>query len=54
LLYQVAGGSLTEAAPPLSWLLAVIPATLIAVAAVTWMPARSGARHPVAEILRTE
>jgi len=54
LLYQVAGGSLTEAAPPLSWLLAVIPATLIAVAAVTWMPARIGARHPVAEILRTE
>ncbi len=54
LLYQVAGGSLTEAPPPLSWLLAVIPATLIAVAAVTWMPARIGARHPVAEILRTE
>jgi putative ABC transport system permease protein len=54
LLYQVAGGSLSEAVPPLSWLLAVIPATLIAVAIVTWMPARIGARHPVAETLRTE
>jgi putative ABC transport system permease protein len=54
LLYQVAGGSLSETVPPLSWLLAVIPATLIAVAAVTWMPARIGARHPVAEVLRTE
>jgi putative ABC transport system permease protein len=54
LLYQVAGGNISEAVPPLPWLLAVIPATLIAVATVTWMPARIGARQPVAEILRTE
>ena len=54
LLYQLAGGNLNEATPPLSWLLAVIPATLIGVAIVTWMPARIGARRPVAEILRTE
>jgi putative ABC transport system permease protein len=54
LLYQLAGGNLNEATPPLSWLLAVIPATLIAVATVTWMPARIGARQPVAESLRTD
>jgi putative ABC transport system permease protein len=54
LLYQAAGGDLGEAAPPLLWLLALIPATLIAVALVTSAPARIGARHPVAEILRTE
>ena len=54
LLYVVAGGDLNEAQPPLLWLLAVIPATLIAVAFVTWMPARIGARRPVAEVLRTE
>jgi putative ABC transport system permease protein len=54
LLYIIAGGNLNEAQPPLLWLLAVIPATLIAVATVTWIPARIGARHRVAEILRTE
>jgi putative ABC transport system permease protein len=54
LLYIIAGGDLNEAQPPLLWLLAVIPATLIAVATVTWIPARIGARHRVAEILRAE
>jgi putative ABC transport system permease protein len=54
LLYLVAGGDLKEAVPPLLWLLAVIPATLIAVASVTWVPARVGARRPVAEVLRAE
>ncbi len=54
LLYQLAGGQLSEARPPLLWLLAVIPATLITVAAVTAIPARIGARRPVAEILRAE
>jgi putative ABC transport system permease protein len=54
LLYQLAGGHLSEASPPLLWLLAVIPATLIAVAAVTAVPARIGARRPVAEVLRAE
>jgi putative ABC transport system permease protein len=54
LLYQVAGGRLSEATPPLPWLLAVIPATLIAVAAVTAIPARIGARRAVAEVLRSE
>jgi putative ABC transport system permease protein len=54
LLYQLAGGRLNEGLPPLLWLLAVIPATLIAVAFVTWMPVRIGARRPIAEVLRTE
>jgi putative ABC transport system permease protein len=54
LLYQVAGGHLSEARPPLLWLLAVIPATLTAVAAVTAIPARIGARRSIADTLRTE
>ena len=53
-LYQLAGGNLNDAMPPILWLLAVIPGTLIAVAAVTAIPARIGARRPVAEILRVE
>jgi putative ABC transport system permease protein len=54
LLYMIAGGSLNESVPPLLWLLAVIPGTLLAVALVTAIPARIGARRPVAEVLRTE
>jgi ABC-type antimicrobial peptide transport system permease subunit len=54
LLYELAGGHLNEASPPLLWLLAVIPGTLIAVAAVTAIPARIGARRSVAEVLRAE
>jgi ABC-type lipoprotein release transport system permease subunit len=54
LLYELAGGHLNEASPPLLWLLAVIPSTLIAVAAVTTIPARIGARRSVAEVLRAE
>jgi putative ABC transport system permease protein len=54
LLYQLAGGDLSEAKPPLLWLLAVIPGTLIAVATVTAIPARIGARRAVADVLRAE
>jgi putative ABC transport system permease protein len=54
LLYQLAGGHLSEARPPLLWLLAVIPGTLVAVGVATTIPARAGARRPVAELLRTE
>jgi putative ABC transport system permease protein len=54
MLYELAGGNLNDAMPPILWLLAVIPATLIAVAAVTAIPARIGARRPVAGILRAE
>ncbi|HET6866420.1 MAG TPA: FtsX-like permease family protein [Solirubrobacteraceae bacterium] len=54
LLYQVGGGDLQQATPPLWWLLAVIPGTLIVVAALTAIPARIGAQRPVAEVLRSE
>ncbi len=54
LLYELAGGHLSEASPPPLWLVAVIPATLIVVTAVTAIPARIGARRPVAEVLRAE
>ncbi len=39
---------------PILWLLAVIPSTLIAVAAFIAIPARIGAHRPVAEVLRSE
>ncbi|MGO9821553.1 MAG: FtsX-like permease family protein [Solirubrobacteraceae bacterium] len=54
LLFRLAGGDLTEAQPPVLWLLAVIPGTLIAVTLVTAIPARIGARRPVAEVLRAD
>ncbi|MGI8714494.1 MAG: FtsX-like permease family protein [Solirubrobacteraceae bacterium] len=52
-LYRLAdhGG---QGSAPLPWLLAVIPGTLIAVAALTAIPARIGANRPVAEVLRSE
>jgi len=40
--------------PPLWQLLSVILATVSVVAVLTAIPARTGARHPVAEILRNE
>jgi putative ABC transport system permease protein len=54
LVYQLAGGHLSEASPPLLWLLAVLPGTLITVAILTLIPARVGARRPIAEVLRAE
>jgi putative ABC transport system permease protein len=53
-LYSVAGGSLSEAQPPVLWLLSVIPVTLVAVAALTAPIARRSAHQSVAEVLRTE
>ena len=53
-LYQLGGGHVSEASPPVLWLLAVIPGTLIAVAVLTAIPARIGARRSVAEVLRSE
>ena len=47
-------GSTTTAFPPLWTLFAVIPATTIAIAAMTALPARLAARQHVAEILRTD
>ena len=53
-LYQLAGGHLQEASPPVLWLAAVIPGTLIAVAALTAVPARIGATRSPAEVLRSD
>ncbi|HJS94783.1 MAG TPA: FtsX-like permease family protein [Solirubrobacteraceae bacterium] len=53
-LYQLAGGHLGEASPPLWWLLAVVPGTLIVVAALTAFPARLGATRSPAEVLRSD
>jgi len=46
------GASMTY--PPLWWLIAVVPGTLLVVAGLTAIPARIGARRPVAEILQSE
>ncbi|HEX9529109.1 MAG TPA: ABC transporter permease, partial [Streptosporangiaceae bacterium] len=40
--------------PPASWLTAAVLGTLLAVAVLTSIPARIGARSPVAEILQAE
>jgi putative ABC transport system permease protein len=53
-LYQLAGGNVYEASPPALWLVAVIPGTLIAVAVLTAIPARLGARRSPAEVLRSD
>jgi putative ABC transport system permease protein len=53
-LYQLAGGHVSEASPPVLWLLAVIPGTLIAVAVLTAIPARIGANRAVADVLRAD
>jgi putative ABC transport system permease protein len=54
LLYDFAGGHVDRAGPPVLWLVAVVPGTLIAVAVLTAIPARIGARRAVAEVLRSE
>jgi putative ABC transport system permease protein len=53
-LYDAAGGDVHQASPPALTLLAVIPGTLIVVAVLTAIPARIGARRPVAGVLRSE
>lgn len=52
-LYRAVSGSGSQS-PPVSWMFAVVPGTLIAVAALTAIPARIGGRRPVAETLRAE
>ena len=52
-LYLLVGGA-HRASPPLLWLVAVIPGTLLAVGLLTAIPARIGAHRSVAEVLRTE
>lgn len=53
-LFKVAnGGGLTEI-PPISWLVATVLGTLLAVALLTSIPARIDARRPAGEILQSE
>jgi putative ABC transport system permease protein len=51
-LYAAVGNSNTV--PPLWQLLAVVAGTVLFVAALTAVPARIGARRPVADVLRSE
>jgi putative ABC transport system permease protein len=53
-MYIAAGGHEATTTLPILWPLAAIPATLIAVAALTAIPAHIGAHRPIAEILRSE
>ena len=50
----VGGGDDGVTGPPLWQLLAVVPGTVLVVAALTTIPARLGARRPTAEILQAE
>ena len=53
-LYILAGGHAAAANPPILWLLAVIPGTLIVVAALTAIPAQNGAHRSIAQTLAAE
>jgi putative ABC transport system permease protein len=53
-LFAVAKQGGESATPPVWWLIAVVLVTVIAVAGLTAIPARIGARRPVAEILQSE
>jgi putative ABC transport system permease protein len=50
----VSHGHAVHIVPPLWWLVAVLPGTLLVVAGLTAIPARIGARRPVAVVLRAE
>jgi putative ABC transport system permease protein len=55
LFYSAAGGQLNHGdGPPVTWLVATLPATLAAVAALTALLARVVARRAVATVLRAE
>jgi putative ABC transport system permease protein len=53
-LYLAADGGGLMSIPPAWWLAATVLGTLLVVAGLTAIPARIGARRPVAEILRSE
>jgi hypothetical protein len=52
-LFAAVGGG-DGVSPPLWQLLAVVPVTVLVVAVLTTIPARLGARRPVAEVLQSE
>jgi ABC-type lipoprotein release transport system permease subunit len=54
LFAALGGGGDGVTGPPLWQLLAVVPGTVLVVAALTTIPARLGARRPAAEILQAE
>jgi putative ABC transport system permease protein len=53
-LFNAASQEGNVSQPPAWWLIAVVAGTVIAVAGLTALPARFGARRPVAEILQSE
>lgn len=53
-LFMVANQGGNASQPPAWWLITAILGTVIAVAGLTSIPARAGARRPVAEILQSE
>jgi len=53
-LYAALDSGGSEAIPPTAWLAAVVVGTLLALAALTAIPARIGARRSVAAILQAE
>ena len=56
-LYRVAAhvaGGAPNASLPISWMAAVVVGTVAVVAALTFFPARAGARRPVALVLQSE
>ena len=53
-LFSAASDAGIVTIPPAWWLLAVVLGTLVAVAGLTAVSARTGTRRPVAEILRSE
>lgn len=53
-LASKASGGAPSASLPLWWMAAVVVGTVCAVAVLTLIPARAGARRPVAEVLRAE
>ena len=53
-LFTAANQGGTASDPPAWWLIAAVLGTMLAVAVLTSIPARIGARRPVAQILQSE
>jgi putative ABC transport system permease protein len=53
-LFAAVNPGTTTTIPPLWWMLAVVLATVLAMATLTTLPARIGARRPITEILQSE
>jgi len=53
-VFAVANGGGVTTIPPVAWLVGAVLACLLAVAGLTAIPARTGARRPAGEVLRSE